>query len=588
MKKYTSDILLSLAETPLSPLQSLSEQCGISPDTLYDILQSLRDEGFLNDNNTLTAKAHCLLAEGKPMRAIILAAGFGMRMVPINSQTPKAFLRVQGEVLIERLIRQLHNRGIREIYVVVGFMKERFAYLEDTFGVRLLYNPQYALKNNLHSLSLAAEHISNAYIIPCDLWCRHNPFRRNELYSWYMVSEEPGANSNVIRTETDHLVKTSAEGNRMIGISYLTGSEAVCVKNRLAEMASREEYDGEFWEATLYENRQMITYANVVPEDSVAEISTYEQLRALDANSESLKSDAIGIIQQVLSVQNTEIKNITVLKKGMTNRSFLFQCGNKKYIMRIPGEGTDKLISRQNEAAVYSVLEGKDICDNVIYINPNNGYKITEFLESARVCDPFCTEDVQTAMDKLRYFHHKKIRVPHTFEIFEQILYYESLRGDTPSCYGDYTATKDTVFSLRAFVEEQSPEYCLTHIDAVADNFLFVPREDGTEDVRLIDWEYAGMQDPHVDIAMFCIYAMYDRKHIDSLIDIYFENRCSDAVRAKIYCYISACGLLWSNWCEYKSILGVDFGEYALQQYLYAKEYADLAITEISKLKEQA
>ena len=89
----------------------------------------------------------------------------------------------------------------------------------------------------------------------------------------------------------------------------------------------------------------------------------------------------------------------------------------------------------------------------------------------------------------------------------------------------------------------------------------------------LIDWEYSGMQDPHVDIAMFCIYSLYDKKECDHLINLYFDGSCDDETRAKIYCYIAMCGLLWSNWCEYKQMLGVEFGEYSLRQYRYAKEY---------------
>ena len=108
----------------------------------------------------------------------------------------------------------------------------------------------------------------------------------------------------------------------------------------------------------------------------------------------------------------------------------------------------------------------------------------------------------------------------------------------------------------------------MTHIDAVPDNFLFT--DDG---LRLIDWEYAGMQDTDVDIAMFCIYALYDRKKVDHLIDIYFDGQCPKERRLKIYCYIAACGLLWSNWCEYKRNLGVEFGEYSLKQYRYAKDF---------------
>ena len=90
------------------------------------------------------------------------------------------------------------------------------------------------------------------------------------------------------------------------------------------------------------------------------------------------------------------------------------------------------------------------------------------------------------------------------------------------------------------------------------------------------------MQDPHVDIAMFCIYALYDRDQVEQLIDIYFDNKCSNEVRTKIYCYIAACGLLWSNWCEYKLDLGVEFGEYSLCQYRYAKDYYKIASARIS------
>ena len=86
-----------------------------------------------------------------------------------------------------------------------------------------------------------------------------------------------------------------------------------------------------------------------------------------------------------------------------------------------------------------------------------------------------------------------------------------------------------------------------------------------------LDWEYAGMQDPHVDIAMFCIYSLYDKEQCDQLIDLYFEGNYSKEIRVKIYAYIAVCGLLWSNWCEFKRQLGVEFGEYSIRQYDYAK-----------------
>ena len=116
----------------------------------------------------------------------------------------------------------------------------------------------------------------------------------------------------------------------------------------------------------------------------------------------------------------------------------------------------------------------------------------------------------------------------------------------------------------------------MTHIDAVPDNFLFAENDMGGIELRLIDWEYAGMQDPHVDIAMFAVYAMYNRENVEKLINAYFPEGCSREIRLKIYCYIASCGLLWSNWCEYKRQLGVDFGEYSIRQYQYAKEYYEI------------
>ena len=72
---------------------------------------------------------------------------------------------------------------------------------------------------------------------------------------------------------------------------------------------------------------------------------------------------------------------------------------------------------------------------------------------------------------------------------------------------------------------------------------------------------------------MFCIYSMYNRQQCDRLIDLYFDGKCDRVTRTKIYIYIAMCGLLWSNWCEYKRKLGVEFGEYSLRQYRFAKDF---------------
>ena len=568
MNKQEADILMEIQQEQFATQRMLSEATKYSLGIVNKSLHNLKNQGYINEDNKLTDKARKDLNNKSPQNAIILAAGLGMRMVPINMQIPKALIEVKGEILIERIIKHLHETGITEIYVVVGFMKEEFEYLIDEYGVKLIVNDEYSHKNNLHSLYLAASHLKNTYIVPCDIWCEKNPFNKYELYSWYMVSDRMDKNSDVRVNRKWELVRSEGEetGNRMIGITYLLEEQSKIVQKQLERFDKISSYNESFWEIALYESNRMVVQARVVNAKRYVEINTYEQLRELDEDSNTLNTDIMNIIVQALDVKITNITDIIVLKKGMTNRSFLFRCGGRKYIMRIPGEGTDKLINRREEAEVYEVLRGRGICDDIAYINAQNGYKITEFLEGARVCNADSEEDIKVCMKKLREFHDQKLIVGHEFDIFKQIEFYESLWGDKTSIYRDYENTKKNVFLLKKY------------IDTV--NFLFTT--DGT--VRLIDWEYAGMQDPHVDIAMFCIYSLYDREQIDKLIDIYFEGNCPMEIRIKIYSYIAACGLLWSNWCEYKRNLGVEFGEYSLRQYRYAKEYYKIVNDELGGL----
>ena len=285
-------------------------------------------------------------------------------------------------------------------------------------------------------------------------------------------------------------------------------------------------------------------------------------------------------VADILGAKLGNISDFEAMTKGMTNHSYLFSCKGERYILRIPGEGTDNLIDRGQEAAVYRAIAGTGVCDDIVHLDPKSGLKVTRYLDGVRSCNPFDDADLERCMALLRRFHSIALRVEHDFDIFGNIEYYESLWEGEPSLHEHYDQTKAQIMGLREYVEKHRGQLCLTHIDAVPDNFLFYPC-DGGECLQLTDWEYAGMQDPHVDIAMFCLYSLYDRGQVDHLIDIYFEGQCERATRLKIYCYIAICGLLWSNWSEYKRHLGVEFGEYGEHQYRYAKEYYEIVREEL-------
>ena len=64
--------------------------------------------------------------EPRVKKAVIVAAGFGTRMVPLTFNTPKPLIRVRGERIIDSQIDACLNAGIDEIYIVRGYLAEQF------------------------------------------------------------------------------------------------------------------------------------------------------------------------------------------------------------------------------------------------------------------------------------------------------------------------------------------------------------------------------------------------------------------------------------------------------------------------------
>jgi CTP:phosphocholine cytidylyltransferase-like protein/thiamine kinase-like enzyme len=528
----------------------------------------------------------------KVKNAIILAAGFGSRFVPLTYETPKGLLKVFGIPMIERQIGQLLEKGVEDIIIVVGDKKEEFDYLAGKYGVKLVYNPEYASKNNLASLYCVRDSIDSSYILASDHWIERNIFNEYEPQSWYscLYFDGPTDEWCVAASSTDKIESVAIGGEHawaLVGPAYFSPSFSALFREYLSEYYENPVTGEHYWEQILIDRIESLPIYINRQSGNVTEFENLEELRAFDPSYEKTSNSRImETIAKVFDVPEKEIWDIQPLNLGMTNRSFTFVYNWTRYIMRVPGEGANDLVDRQNEYSVYKVISPLKICDDVVYIDADSGYKISAFLEEARVCDPLNTSDVSACMKKLREFHNMDLKVDHAFDVFERIDYYRRLWHDQNSVFPDYQTTEANIKRLREYIDSAPKKLSLSHIDSVSDNFLFVWRN-GKEEIRMIDWEYAGMADPHMDIAMFAIYALYDREQTDALIDCYFTEGCPDDIRLKIYAYVAVCGFLWSNWCEYKRHLGVEFGDYAIRQYLYAKEFYQIFTESISERTNQ-
>ncbi len=89
------------------------------------------------------------------LKAIILSAGQGKRLLPMTSSMPKCMLEVAGKTIIERQIDTLHDAGVDDIVIVTGYGADKVdALVKAKYGndrVRTLYNPRYATSDNLVS-----------------------------------------------------------------------------------------------------------------------------------------------------------------------------------------------------------------------------------------------------------------------------------------------------------------------------------------------------------------------------------------------------------------------------------------------------
>lgn len=531
--------------------------------------------------------------------AVILAAGFGSRFVPLTFETPKGLLEVFGERMIERQIRQLQEAGIMDITIVVGYLKEKFDYLIDKYGVKLLYNPEYHNKNTLATVYHARDCFKgkNTYLLSSDNWIRNNVYHTYECGAWYSSVYMEGNTSEWCLDFNKKGLLTGAHiGGHdswvMYGPVYFSKEFSEDFFPVLEAYYKTPGTEQMYWEQVLLdllngtvqeqlpeikEYKVPEMYINRQPADQIYEFENLEELRAFDEKYlHRSDSQAMELISSVLNVPESEITGLRCLKAGMTNKSFLFQAKGISYICRIPGPGTELLINRRQEKASYDAVKDLGITEHVIYMNADTGYKISEYYEGARNCDARNPEDISRCMALIRKLHHSGVRVEHTFDIRERISFYESLcKGYESRLFEDYSDVRRHMNLLMDRLDKLGRVKVLSHIDSVCDNFLFLP----SGELRLIDWEYAGMCDPLIDVSMCAIYSYYNDAEAEKLLSVYLERQANSEERFVYYSYIALGGFLWCLWAVYKSSIGEEFGEYTLTMYRYAKNYYKRIIT---------
>lgn len=187
--------------------KEIAERTGYTEKQTAAILQQLTEKRWLEEN--VTELGYQALEEYKVDNAIIMAAGVGLRSLPLSRIIPKGLYVVKGEALIERQIKQLQDSGIKEIIVVVGYLKEKFQYLREKYHVILIENDDYYRYNNISSLYAARDYLKKSYICCSDNYFGENVFEEYVYDSYYACkyTEEYADEYCVTKMDGDYITE---------------------------------------------------------------------------------------------------------------------------------------------------------------------------------------------------------------------------------------------------------------------------------------------------------------------------------------------------------------------------------------------
>lgn len=539
-------------------------------------------QGYISESSDqITEKGLEALEPYRVNNAVILAAGASTRFIPLSLEQPKGLFEVKGEKLIERQIQQLLEAGIKDITIVLGYKKEMFYYLEEKYGVKFIINPSFNIKNNIESLYLAKEKLSNTYVCVSDSYFVENPFNQFEFQSFNAGVYTDEASEGEIFAKTNledritELNDTKKKGLMLWGHSFW--NKEFCESFiRLAEK-DRDvgKYSQVFWEWMVKDELKNLPpfYIKEYKSGCIFEFDYFEDLRKFDTKYLGYThSEIIRNIKLVFRCDEEDVVDFRNISKGLTNTSFIFKINGVDYIYRHPGDGTESIISRRNEKS--SLIKAKElgIDPTYIYADVNEGWKISVFIPEFREPDYSSFEDSKKVLSVLRKLHASDVKVDYGMKPWEDSLHYEELISKmNPEIVKEFQDLKSKIEKLYKMTLGDGVEKCFCHGDTYQPNWMIKP--DGN--VILIDWEYSGWSDPGIDVGYYIVDAKYDFDEADRFIKEYLQDSYSEKRYFHFMAYTAIIAYYWYVWAIYRECCGAVMGDALPSWRDAAIKYAD-------------
>lgn len=528
--------------------------------------------------------------------AIILAAGKSNRFAPFTYEKPKGLFIVRGEVLVERQIEQLIDAGISEIIVVVGYMKEKFFYLEQKYSqVKLLVNNTYERYGNIYSIYVARDYLRNTYICCADQYFVNNPFIEencdNKSYRATSYYSKKFKEFSIDYSDQNVITGFYVGGSdkmAMIGHAYFNETFSAKFKEYIENEINDFGVSNMFWEEFYAKHQKDLTlYMKEFPNNEILEFESIDDLRQFDSEFLlNVDSEIINNICNTLKCDRNDIVDIKVIQAGLTNVSFKFNVKANQYVYRHPGGTAGNLINRETEIIAQNLAKQLEIDKSVIYMD-QSGWKLSRYVQNITECNFLNNEmQIDKGMEYLRKFHNANI----TDEIrnFDDVEEGKKLMNIASSTKGNLFLEFNDIIckidKLKEYVDEESKKYgfkkVLCHNDVYEPNYIAT----SNNDLYLIDWEYAGLNDPANDIACIICRSDYTDEQTEYFLKKYYGRELNTIEHRHCISYIALCSFYWFCWGLYKGSVGDDDGFFFLPSYRNLNKYVDIALNNYKEM----
>ena len=379
-------VLRELArEGVLVGLSDLDERTGLTSDEVDAALERLNMDGMVADG-LITAAGVLALEPYRVKNAVIQAAGLCTRFAPIAYDMPKGLVEVRGEVLVERMIRQLNEAGVYDIVMVVGHKREMYAYLAAKYGVKLVENPDHATTNTCRSLYCALDSLSRTYVLFSDTYFVESPFERYVWEGFYATRPSEGyVDRWFFGTDEDGYVismtKGGADGEFAGGFACLDEAIVAALAPLLRVAQDNADALSQVWEAVWEQHMDSVRMrTQCFSAGFLFDFDSMDDLLAFDPGYlKRVVSPTLDNICSVLACSREQIHDCYPLPADGANLYCHFAVGEREYVYRQPLASKGRLFDYVEETEREKEAARQGLNKNFVYEDPSFGWKITRF-----------------------------------------------------------------------------------------------------------------------------------------------------------------------------------------------------------------